>query len=81
VSVREQAEKHGVEFGTDLIMKSNARPYISAEIFLDYDQTVLLSNLGELRRLDEFAEEMAVLLADNCPRHITTDIIRLLTEA
>jgi hypothetical protein len=62
-------------------MKSNTKPYISAEIFVDYVQTVLLLNLAELRRLDEFSEEMAVLLVDNCPSHITTDIIHLLTEA
>jgi phosphoglycerol transferase MdoB-like AlkP superfamily enzyme len=32
---------------------------------------VFLPNLAELRRLDEFAEEMAVLLLDNCPSHVT----------
>jgi hypothetical protein len=76
--------------GTDLIMKSNAKSYISPEIFLDYIQTVLLPNLAELRRLDEldeldelnelnemneFAEEMAVLLMDNCPSHITCVVL------
>jgi hypothetical protein len=70
-SDREQLKKHDVRFRTDLIMKSNAKRYISAEIFLDYVQTVFLSNLAELRRLDEFAEEMAVLLMDNCPSHIS----------
>jgi hypothetical protein len=52
-------------------MKSNAKPYINAEIFLDYLQTVFLPNLAELRRLDEFAGEMAVLLMDNWPSQIT----------
>jgi hypothetical protein len=60
--VREQPNKHGVWFGTDLIMKSNSKLYINADIFLDYVQTVFLSNLAELRRLDECAEEMAVFL-------------------
>jgi hypothetical protein len=46
--------------GTDLIIKSNAKPDINAEIFLDDVQTVFLPDLGELRGLDEFAEEMAV---------------------
>jgi hypothetical protein len=31
--------------------------------------------------LDEFAEEMAVLRMDNCPSHITSDVIALLTKA
>jgi hypothetical protein len=70
-SVREQLKKHGVRFGTDLIMKSNAKPYVSAEIFLDSIQTVFLPNLAELWRLDEFAEEIAVFLMDRCSSHIT----------
>jgi hypothetical protein len=52
-------------------MKSNAKSYINAEIVLDSVQTVLLTNFAELWRLDEFAEEMAVLLTDNCPSHMT----------
>jgi hypothetical protein len=70
-SVREQLKKHDVLFGTDLIMKLNAKPYINAEIFLDYFRTVFRPNLAELRRLDEFAEEMPVFLTDYCPSHIT----------
>jgi hypothetical protein len=46
-------------------------PYINAEIFLDYIRTVFLSNLAELRVLDEFAEEMAVLFMDNWSRRFT----------
>jgi hypothetical protein len=41
---------------------------------------VFLPNLAELPPLDEFAEEMAVLLMDNCPSHMTSDWIALLTE-
>jgi hypothetical protein len=42
-----------------------------SEIFLGYVQTVFRRHPAELRRLDEFAEEIAVLLMDNCPSHIT----------
>jgi hypothetical protein len=80
-SVREQLKKHRVRFGTGLIITSNAKPYINAEIFLDCVQTVFLSNLAELRRLDEFVEEMAVLLMDHYLSHIARDVIALLTEA
>jgi hypothetical protein len=52
-------------------MKSNAKPYINAEIFLDSVQTGSLHNLAELRRLDEFPEETAVFLMDNCPSYVT----------
>jgi hypothetical protein len=57
--------------GTDLITKSNVKPYINAEMFLDCVQTVFLPNFAELWRLDEFAEEMSVLLMENCPSQIT----------
>jgi hypothetical protein len=74
-SVREQVKKHGVRFGTDLIMKSDAKPYIDAEIFLDYVQTAFRPLLAGLRRLDEVAEEMVVLLIDDCPSDITSDMM------
>jgi hypothetical protein len=77
-SVREQLKKRGVRFGTDLIMKSNAKPYINAEIFVDYVLTVLIPNLAEPRRLDEFAEEMTVFSMDHCPSHIRSPVMRSL---
>jgi hypothetical protein len=79
--VRKQLNIHPVRFGTDPILKSNSKPYINAESFLDYVQTVFLPNLAQLRRLDEFAEAMAVLLTDNCLSHITSDMIALLPDA
>jgi hypothetical protein len=70
-SVREQFKKQGVRFGM---------PCINATIFLDYIQIAFLLDLAELCRLDEFVEEMAVLLIDNCLSHITSDMIAHLTE-
>jgi hypothetical protein len=59
--VQERLKKEGVRFGMDFVLRSNPKPYINAEIFLDYIRTVLLPNLAELRTLDGFAEETAVL--------------------
>jgi hypothetical protein len=70
-SIRERLKKRAVRFGTDSIMKLNAKPSINAEIFTDDVQTVFLPNLAELPRLDEFAEEMVMLLMDNCASYIT----------
>jgi hypothetical protein len=59
-------------------MKSSAKPYISAKLFLDYVQTVFRPNLAELRRLDEldeFAEEMALSLMDHCLSCITSVVM------
>jgi hypothetical protein len=69
-SVREHIKKHVVRFGTDLILKSNAKTDINTEIFFHYVQAALLPNLAELWRLDESAEEKAMILMANCPSGI-----------
>jgi hypothetical protein len=59
-------------------MKSNAKPSINAKMFLDYVQSVFLHHFAEFKRLDElddFPEEMAVLLMDNCPNQITCVVL------
>jgi hypothetical protein len=81
VPVQEQLKKHGVRFGTELILKSNRKPYVKAEIFLDCVQTVFLPSLSEFRTLDEFTEEFAVLLMARYSSQLTADVIGLLTEA
>jgi hypothetical protein len=56
-------------------LKSNGKPDLNAEIFLDYVQTGLLPNLAE------FAAEIGGFLIDNCPSHVTDDMVHLLTRA
>jgi hypothetical protein len=59
-SVGEQLKKHGVGFGTDLVLKSNLKRHVREEIFRDYIGTVFSSTLTEFHVLDKFTEEMAV---------------------
>jgi hypothetical protein len=75
MSVQERLKKEGVRFGTDFVLRSNSKPYINAEIFLDYIRTVFLLNLAELRTLDGFAEETGVLLMDHCLSHFVSLMI------
>jgi hypothetical protein len=42
---------------------------------------MFLPNLNELRSFNEFAEEDPVLLMDNCPSHVSEDVLRLLHDA
>jgi hypothetical protein len=79
--VRAQLKKRGARFGTAFILKSRAKPYINAEIFEEYICTVFLPNLDELRSLEEFATEDAILLMDNCPSHVGEVILSLLRDA
>jgi hypothetical protein len=82
-AVQEQLRQQGVRFGRDVIVTSNHRPYLNAEIFLMYVRTVFLPDLVWLRGLGAFVaeESVLVLLMDDCSAHITDDMIRLLTEA
>jgi hypothetical protein len=73
--VQEGLKKEGVRFSMDFVLRSNPKPCINAEIFLDYIQTVFLPNLAELRTLDGFVEETGVLLMDNCPSHVMSLMI------
>jgi hypothetical protein len=79
-SVREQLKQDGVRFGAKFVLKSNREPCINAEIFLDYIQTVSLSNLAELGALNAFAADISVLLKGNWSSHVTSDVIGLLTQ-
>jgi hypothetical protein len=79
--VREQLKKRGVRFGTDFILKCRSKPYINSEIFEQYLRTVFLPNLNELRTLEQFGDEEAVLMMDNCPSHVTDVILTLLRDA
>jgi hypothetical protein len=78
--VQEQLRKHGVRFGRNLILKSNSRTYVNAEIFPDDIRSVFLPYVIGLRSLAGLGAEDAVLLIDNCSAHVTDDVIRLLTE-
>jgi hypothetical protein len=79
--VREALKKHGMRLGTDLVLKHRAKPYINAEVFEEYIRMVFLPNLNELRSLEEFANEEAVLLMDNCPSHVGELILGILRDA
>jgi hypothetical protein len=80
-AVQEQLRQHRVRFGRDLILTSNHRPYVNAEIFLEYVRTVFLPSLVCVLGLGAFAAEEAVSLMDNCSAHVTDGMIHLLTEA
>jgi hypothetical protein len=61
-------------------LESNAKPSISAEIFLDSISTVFLLNRAEPWTLNECTEEIGMFLMDDWPSHVTDDVIHPLTE-
>jgi hypothetical protein len=79
--VRENLKKRGVRFDADFILKVRSNPSINGEFFLDYIRTVFLSNLNELRALEEFAERDAIVLMKNCPSHVADEVLGFLRHA
>jgi hypothetical protein len=79
--VREQLRTHRVRFGTDLILKQRAKACVNSKIFLEYIHMVFLPNLNELQSLEEFADEDAVLLMDNCSSHVGEEVLSLLQDS
>jgi hypothetical protein len=47
-------------------LKFDQKPYINAGIFIDYIKTIFLPYIDAFRALVVLAQELAVLLMDNC---------------
>jgi hypothetical protein len=63
------------------MLQQRAKAYINGPLFVDYIQRVFIPHLTSLRQQQEFAQEEAALLMDNCPSHIKQEAIGLLTAA
>jgi hypothetical protein len=81
VSPREQFKKRGMMLGIDLVLKSSRKPYIRVDIFLDHFQIGVLPDLAKFHTLDEFFQEFASFLRDNCSTSIITDLNDSRTQA
>jgi hypothetical protein len=79
--LREALKKRRVRSGTDLILKTTEKAYLNTEIFLEYICMVFMPNLNELRSLEQFADEDAVLLTNNCPTHVGEEVSTILRDA
>jgi hypothetical protein len=81
-ALRDTLKKRSVRFGMDFILKSRAKSYINAEIFQEYVTTVFLPNVNELRSIEQFTYEEAVLLIDKYyPSYVSEVTLRLLRDA
>lgn len=80
-SLRTDLKKRGIEFGRHLTIVRNQKPYVNSGTFADYIKSVFLPYVTRVRKEREIEEEEAVLLMDNCPSHLTSEVITLLTTA
>jgi hypothetical protein len=80
-TIGEQLKNRDVCFRTDFISKVHTKPDNNAEILNEYIRIVYLPILNDRRSLDQFADEDVVRLMDDCPRHVSEEIINLLLDA
>jgi hypothetical protein len=80
-TVQEHLKKQGVRFGSDLALKFNQNPYFNADLFLAYIRTILLPYIDTFPGRAVLAQQITVLLMDDCSADVNDDVIRILTEA
>jgi hypothetical protein len=80
-TVQEHFKRHAVRSGRDFASKFNQKPYLNASMFLDSIRTICLPYIDGFRSLAVFAQEIVVLLMDNCLAQVSHDAICSLTEA
>jgi hypothetical protein len=81
VTYSRTSQKQGVRFGRDFTFKFDQKPYINAGIFLDYIKTIFLPYIDTFHALVVSAQEIAVLLMDNCLVHVSDHVIHIFTQA
>jgi hypothetical protein len=62
-----------MQIGTYLSLKQRAKPYVTADLFENYVQTVFLPHLAITRSMQNVRNEEAVRLMDNCSPHSYRD--------
>jgi hypothetical protein len=70
----------GVRLDVDFVLRQRSKPYINGQLFLEYINNIFIPYLNKLRESEEFTRCEAVLLMDNCSRHMSEAVIAVLTR-
>jgi hypothetical protein len=79
-SLRKRLMHQGVRIGVDLTLKQQSKPYLGANVFLEYMNIIFVPCLTELRGTKEFETRRVVLFMNNCSSHTSDDIITIVTR-
>ena len=80
-AVRRDLQATGMQIGVHLRMEHRDKPYVNAQLFQNYVETVFLPHLQSACLRLGLPEEEAVLLMDNCSPHLTGRVLELLSAA
>jgi hypothetical protein len=71
--------KTWIEFGSYLIMQRSQKAYSNGKIFAEYIKLVFLPYIAKIRGETEIEQEEIVLLMDNCPLDLISEVVDMLT--
>jgi hypothetical protein len=80
-SVQQAPADTGFQFGKLLILPQRTKTYVNGSLFRDSIQRVFIHFLTILCQREEFTEEQAALLMDNCPWHVKREFLGIVTAA
>jgi hypothetical protein len=72
-------QKYGTEFGRHLILPGSQKASVNNEIFVEHIKTVFLSEIAKRRSERESEQRESGLLMDNCPSHVASDVMDMVT--
>jgi hypothetical protein len=75
------AKEKGIEFEQHLILKKNQKPYVNKKSFAGYIKSIFIPHVTGIGAARGIEQKYAVLLMDNCPNHLTSDVRDLLNTA
>jgi hypothetical protein len=56
-------------------MTQREKAYINGTIFANYIRNVVLPHMLRVRTQENLLDEKAVILMDNCPAHVTGEVL------
>jgi hypothetical protein len=79
--LRKALRNKGIKFGQRLILKKNQKAYINSKSFAEYIKSTFIPHITRIHAARGIEQEDAVLLTNNCPSHLTSDVMDLLDTA
>jgi hypothetical protein len=77
---RKRLMSRDVRMGVNSVLRQPLKLYINSRLFFEYINRIFASYHVEPQETEEFEACEAVLLTDNCPCHMSDDVIVILTR-
>jgi hypothetical protein len=79
-AVERKLKLEGNRLGVDFILRRRSESYMSLQLFAEYISKALLPYIDELQSNEEFADQEAVLLMNNCSIHVQPETLQMIAS-